>query len=131
MCGKDGDGLPKAHVIGKLLAGIWLVIFAPSGYVYSNINKYSDLNAEYYLMYRTYILTIPWQNLLFYDETSFAERGKPHFASLSLSLSLTHTISQFLQISTESTPVPPRATRLMRTRFALDLPTRTRPSTVE
>jgi len=28
-------------------------------------------------MYRTYILTVDLQNLLFYDETSFAERGEP------------------------------------------------------
>jgi transposase len=58
---------------------------------YRNINKYSNVNVEYYVLYRAHILTVPLEDLIFYDETSFAERdlhrkrarsrkGRPAFA---------------------------------------------------
>jgi transposase len=41
---------------------------------FRNINKYTEENSEYYVMYRALILTFHWQDILFYDETSFNER---------------------------------------------------------
>lgn len=56
---------------------------------FRNINKYTADNAEYYLIYRAMILTFDWYDILFYDESSFNERGillnsfvAPHLTSV-------------------------------------------------